>query len=206
MIRPYRGCPVDLLPVAPATSGPVCHLVQQQIAPFSITGTRPSSMSSGCTRPALGGSGSLCLPTGSHLGQSGGEVSGIPGQENYSNCSRVAQDALVLGPSGHVKPEPFMPAQPVDSTIQSDPSQESSLRHHSGRTHLHMFPHDWLLLRNYKAQRHAVFFQGMQMFVRLFARAITSEVRPPKVWKFQHFITVFSMTIGGILSYLAYMY
>ena len=142
MIRPYRGCPVDLLPVAPATSGPVCHLVQQQIAPFSITGTRPSSMSSGCTRPALGGSGSLCLPTGSHLGQSGGEVSGIPGQENYSNCSRVAQDALVLGPSGHVKPEPFMPAQPVDSTIQSDPSQESSLRHHSGRTHLHMFPHD----------------------------------------------------------------
>ena len=35
-------------------------------------------------------------------------------------------------------------------------------------------------------------------FVCLFARAITREVPPPKVRKFQHFITIFSVTIAGI--------
>ena len=56
-------------------------------------------------------------------------------QENYSDCSMVAQHALVLGPSGHVKQDPFVPAQtaqPVDSAIQPDPSQECvSLNLHS---------------------------------------------------------------------------
>ena len=47
-------------------------------------------------------------------------------QENHSNCSRVAQYALVLGPSGHVQPNPIVPAQPADSTIQSDFLQESA--------------------------------------------------------------------------------
>ena len=46
--------------------------------------------------------------------------------ENHSDCSRVAQHALVLGPSGNVEPHPLVPAQPVDSTIQLDPSQESA--------------------------------------------------------------------------------
>ena len=44
-------------------------------------------------------------------------------QENHSDCSRVAQHALVLGSSGHVQPNPTEPAQPVDS--QSDPSLKS---------------------------------------------------------------------------------
>ena len=34
--------------------------------------------------------------------------------------------------------------------------------------------------------------------VRLFPRAFGSEVPPPKVWKFQHFITIFSLTMEGI--------
>ena len=40
----------------------------------------------------------------------------------------VAHHALVLGSSGHVQPNPTEPAQsaqPVDTTIQSDPSQKS---------------------------------------------------------------------------------
>ena len=67
------------------------------------------SLGSGCTQSALGGSGPICLPTGSHLGQSGGEVAGLPMQEKYCDCSRVAQHALVLGPSGHVKSDPSVP-------------------------------------------------------------------------------------------------
>ena len=40
----------------------------------------------------------------------------------------MPQNALVLGPSGHVEPDPIVPAKPaqsVYSAIQSDPSQES---------------------------------------------------------------------------------
>ena len=72
-------------------------------------------------------SGSIHLPTISHIGQSG-HVAGLPMQENHSDCSGVAHHALVLGSSGLVQPNPTEPAQsaqPVDTTIQSDPSQKS---------------------------------------------------------------------------------
>ena len=74
------------------------------------------------------GSGRIHLPTISHIGQSGGEVAGLPMQENHSDCSGVAQPALVLGSSSHVQPNPTDPAQsaqPVDTAIRSDPSQKS---------------------------------------------------------------------------------
>ena len=51
-----------------------------------------------------------------------------PMQENHSDCSGVAQHALVWGSSGHVQPNPTEPphsAQPVDTALQSDPSQKS---------------------------------------------------------------------------------
>ena len=54
----------------------------------------------------MGGSGLICLPTSSHLGQSGGEVAGLPVQEN--------------------QPNPTEPAQPTHTTIQSDSTQESA--------------------------------------------------------------------------------
>ena len=70
----FRGLPSYMQQVAPASSGLVCHKVQQQVASISVTGTRSHGHSSGCTQSAMGGSGCLRLPTNSHLGQSGGEV------------------------------------------------------------------------------------------------------------------------------------
>ena len=46
-------------------------------------------------------------------------------QKNHSDCSGVAEHALVLGPSDHVQSDPTEPAQPVNTTLQSDPSQKS---------------------------------------------------------------------------------
>ena len=49
-------------------------------------------------------------------------------QENHSDCSGMAQYALVLGSSDHVQSDPTEPAQhaqPVNTAIQSDPSQIS---------------------------------------------------------------------------------
>ena len=49
-------------------------------------------------------------------------------QQVASVCPGVAKHALVLGPSCHVQPnsiEPAQSAQPVDTALQSDPSQKS---------------------------------------------------------------------------------
>ena len=113
--------------MAPASDRPICHEVQQQVASVCVTSTGSPGHSSGCTQSAMGGSGRICLPTSSHLGQSGGEVAGLPMQENHSDCSGVAQPALVLGPSDHVQSDPTesaLLAQPVNTTVQSDPSQK----------------------------------------------------------------------------------
>ena len=59
---------------------------------------------------------------------SGGEAAGLPLQETHSDCSGVAQHALVLGLGDHVQPGPSQPAQPAqsaDTALQSDPSQKS---------------------------------------------------------------------------------
>ena len=54
-------------------------------------------------------------------------VEKLPLQQNNSDCSRVAQHALVLGPASNVKPDPTVSAQhtqPSVSAIQPGPSQE----------------------------------------------------------------------------------
>ena len=87
----------------------------------------PQALGSGCTQSLLGGPGPIRLPTGSHLGQSGGEAPGLPLQQNNPDCPRVAQHALVLGPGSNVKPDPTLSAQhtqPCVSAIQPGPSQE----------------------------------------------------------------------------------
>ena len=113
--------------MAPATGGLVCHQIQQKTTTICITGSRPPGMGSGCTQPVMGKSGPIRLSTCSHFGQSGGEVAGLPLQQDYSDCPRVAQHALVLGSCGNVQSDPPVSAQPAQSgvpTIQPDPAQE----------------------------------------------------------------------------------
>ena len=112
-------------PVGPASNKPICHEVQQQVASVCVTRTGSPGHSSGCTKSSMGGSGHVCLPTSSHLGQSGREVTGLPMQENQSDCSGEAQQVLVLGSNGHVQTDSTESAQPVNTALQSDPSQKS---------------------------------------------------------------------------------
>ena len=127
VVTSSRSVPSCMLKVASATSGSVCHQVQQQTATVCITCPRPPGLGSGCTQSLLGGPGPIRLPTSSHLGQSGGEAPGLPLQQNNSDCSRVAKHALVLGPGSNVKPDPTVSAQHTQSSvsaIQPGPSQE----------------------------------------------------------------------------------
>ena len=122
-----RNLQSDMLPVAPTPSGPVFYQVQQQTTTVCLTGPRPPGMGSGRTQPFLGGPGPICLSTSGHLGQSGGEITGLPLQLDNTDCSGVAQHALVLGSGGNVQSDPTVPAQhtqPAVSAIQPSSSQE----------------------------------------------------------------------------------
>ena len=102
--------------------------IQPQTSSVCLSSPGPPGCGSGCAHSAMGGPGFICLPTDRHLGQGGGEATGLPVPESYSDCSRVAQHALVLGLSGYVQsnsPQPAKSAQSLDTAVQSDPSQES---------------------------------------------------------------------------------
>ena len=127
MVPQPRDFPSNMQPVAQTSSGPVCHQVQQQASTVCLPCSRLPGLGSGCSQPVVGGTGPLCLLTSSHLGQSGGEVTGLPLQQDHSDCSRVAQHALVLGSSSNVQPDSTVPAQHTKlsvSTIQPGSTQE----------------------------------------------------------------------------------
>ena len=127
MVPQLRGFPGNMQPVAQTSSGPVCHLVQQKAPTICLSSPRPPGLGSGCSEHVVGGTGPLCFLTSSHLRQSGGEVTGLPLQQNHSDCSRVAQHALVLGSSGTVQPDATVPSQHsklIVSTIQPGSTQE----------------------------------------------------------------------------------
>ena len=128
MISPSGSFSKTVRKMAPASDRPICHKVQPQVTSICVFGTGLPGCSSGCSHSLLGRSGCIRIPTDCHIGQSGGEIAGFPVQETHSDCTGVAQHALVLGFSDHVKSGPSQPAQhdqPVDTALQSDPSQKS---------------------------------------------------------------------------------
>ena len=128
VVSPSRGFSDIMQQVAPTSDRSLSHEVQQQVTSVCVTSTRSPGHSSGCTQSAIGESGCLRFPTDRHIGQSGGKVTGLPMQEDHSDLSMVAQHASVLGSSDHVRSNPTESAQlakPVNTTLQSDPSQKS---------------------------------------------------------------------------------
>ena len=128
VVPPSGGFSTDMQPVAPASDRPICHEVQPQVTSVCLSSTGLPGCSSGCTYSAMGGPGCIRLPTDHHIGQSGGEATGLPVQETHSDCPGVAQHALVLGLRDNVQSGPSQPAQPAqsaDTALQSDPSQKS---------------------------------------------------------------------------------
>ena len=128
VVPPSGGFSTNLQPMAPTSNRSVCYEVQPQVTSVCLPSTGLPGCSSGCTHSAMGGSGCIRLPTNRHIGQSGGETTGLPVQETHSDCPGVAQHALVLGLGDHVQSGPSQPAQPAqsaDTALQSDPSQKS---------------------------------------------------------------------------------
>ena len=128
MVPPSRSFSSPVQQVAPTSNRSLCHEIQQQVAPICLTSSGPHGHCSGCTQFVMGRSGRIRLPTDSHIGQSGGKVTGLPIPEVDHHRPGLAQHDMVLGPSGNVQPDTIAIAstsKPTDSTLQSDPSQES---------------------------------------------------------------------------------
>ena len=128
VVPPSGSFSTNMQPMAPSPNRSVCHEVQSQITSVCLSSTGLPGCSSGCTYSAMGRSGCIRLPTDRHIGQSGGEATGLPVQETHSDCPGLAQHALVLGLGEHVQsssPQPAQPTQSANTALQSDPSQKS---------------------------------------------------------------------------------
>ena len=128
VVPPSGSLSTNMQSMAPASNRSICHEIQPQVTSVCLSSTGLPGCSSGCTYSAMGRSGCIRLPTDCHIGQSGGEATGLPVQETHPDCPGVAQHALVLGLSDHVQSGPSQPAQPAQSAntaLQSDPSQKS---------------------------------------------------------------------------------
>ena len=84
--------------MGPATGRPVCNPVQSQTSQICVTGTRSDSLGSRCPESAMEESGCLRLSSSLSAQPSDLQGDGSGLSQNDSNCSRVAQHALVLGP------------------------------------------------------------------------------------------------------------
>ena len=125
VVPPSGSFSTNMQPMAPASNRFICHEVQPQVTSVCLSSTGLPGCSSGRTYSAMGGSGCIRLPTDRHIGQSGGEATGLPVQKDHYDCPGVAQHAFVLGLGDHVQSGPSQPAQPADTALQSDPSQKS---------------------------------------------------------------------------------
>ena len=81
MAPPSTDFRADMQQVTPTSNRSIRHEVQQQAPLVCVTSSGPIGHCSGCTQPAMGESGHICLPTNSHFRQSG-EVAGLPVSKN----------------------------------------------------------------------------------------------------------------------------
>ena len=135
--NPDRVVPISavvqslVLQMGPSTAGPVCHPVQSQTPQVCFTSSRSESLGSGYPEPPMEGSGCLHLSTSLTTQPGGLQGDGPRLSQNDLNCTRLAQHALVLGPSQPVGADSLGSTSTVrsgDTTIQqasSPRSQES---------------------------------------------------------------------------------
>ena len=93
--------------LGPTTGRPVCHPFQSQASQVCVTGAGSDSLSSRRPESTMGESG--CLRLSSSLSAQPSDLQGDGSElsQNDSNCSRVAQHVLVLGPGQSISSGPL---------------------------------------------------------------------------------------------------
>ena len=114
--------------LGPTTTGrPVCNAVQSQTSQVCVTGSRSDSLGGRRPESAMGESGCLRVSPSLSARPSDLQDDVLVLSQNDSNCSRVAQHAVVLGPGQSISSDP-LPASTSrgsgDTAFQRSPTQE----------------------------------------------------------------------------------
>ena len=128
MVPPAGSLRPLMCQVAHSPSGSLCNKVQSQTTQVCVPSTRSTGMESRCSQPELGEYGCLRVPSCVSFGQGGVQDPRSGSSQVGSDCSRVAQHALVLGSSQHVCSDSSLPSkrgEPADPTVQSVSPQRS---------------------------------------------------------------------------------
>ena len=117
-----------VLEMGQASSGPLCNPVQPQTSQVCISSAGSDSLGSQCNESVMGESG--CIRFSSSLSTQPNDLQGNGSglSQNDSNRSRVAEHALVLGPSQPVSSDSTQASaskRSGDTAIQRPCSQES---------------------------------------------------------------------------------
>ena len=92
VVPPSSSVQNTMRQMAPTSNRSLCNQIQQQGPPVCVTSSGHHGHCSRCTQSIMGEAGCLCLPTDSHIGQSGGEVAGTP-------CARESLSLPQGGPT-----------------------------------------------------------------------------------------------------------
>ena len=106
--------------VAPTSNRPLATRFYNRLAKICVTSAGPQDWAIDALSLPWEGLIPCAFPPAAILGKVVEEFAGLPMQENHSDCSGVAGHALVLRSSSLVQPNPTEPAQPANTTIQSD--------------------------------------------------------------------------------------
>ena len=126
VVSPSGGLRSNMQQVAPASNRPICHEVQQQVA-FVSPVPYPLATAVDALSLPWEDLDAYAFPPATILGKVVEKLQDSP-CKRIIDCSMVAQHTVVLGSSGHVQSDPAEPlllAQPVNTALQSDPSQKS---------------------------------------------------------------------------------
>ena len=99
MVSPSRDIQSDLQSMAQTHDRPICNPSEHKTTHLCFTCPRQKGMENRCIEYLLGGTGRLCLQSSRHIVASHSKDSDLPMQSDCDS-SRLARDALVLGPSG----------------------------------------------------------------------------------------------------------
>ena len=91
----------NLKTLGESQSGPVCNQPEQETSSLSLSNSRLSGLGSRCPQHTMGKPGCLCVPSHRPAAQGCTETSFSNVQDN-SDCPRLADKTVVLGPSGDV--------------------------------------------------------------------------------------------------------
>ena len=128
MVTASKGVQTDRSKVIHSSCRSICHSSEPQSSIVCISSPRSICLGHRCSEHKLVGSHCLCLP--SHGSPSAGDPKNRAMQlPHHCNSSRLARDALVLGPSAALNRDPI-PVTSVNNTSQTVPQASGG---HGGR-------------------------------------------------------------------------